>query len=77
MNPDPYSDLSKLSCGDKIGNDKVGVILDTTTYDPNADLFSDLTEINKILNWQDSCEYHNNRHYLEPVKLNPCHIVLP
>jgi len=37
--------------GTKIGNEQVGVTLDTKNYDQNADLFTDLTEINKIRNW--------------------------
>lgn len=37
--------------GTKIGNEQVGVTLDTTNYDPKADLFTDLTEINKIRKW--------------------------
>ncbi len=37
--------------GTKIGNEQVGVTLDTKNYDPNADLFSDITEINKVINW--------------------------
>jgi hypothetical protein len=40
-----------ISNGDRIGDDKVGVVLDTTNYDLNVDLFSDLTEIKRILNW--------------------------
>lgn len=39
------------SNGDKLGNGKIGVNLNTSTYDLNVDLFSDLTEINKILKW--------------------------
>ena len=31
--------------------DKVGVSLDVSNYDPNADLFNDLTEIKKVINW--------------------------
>lgn len=37
--------------GTKIGNEQVGVTLDTRNYDQNADLFTDLTEINKVKNW--------------------------
>ncbi len=37
--------------GRKLPEGNVGVTIDTTTYDPNADLFSDIDEINKVLNW--------------------------
>lgn len=39
--------------GEKVGQPgKVGVNLDVSYYDNDADLFTDLTEINKIINWQ-------------------------
>jgi len=34
--------------------DKVGVNLDTTTYDPNANLFTNVNEIQKIINWKNA-----------------------
>ncbi|MBE7640977.1 hypothetical protein GUB10_11595 [Salegentibacter sp. BLCTC] len=39
------------SQGRKLPGEKVGVTIDTRTYDPKADLFSDIDEINKVLNW--------------------------
>ena len=39
------------SIGTKFGKGKVGVTLDTRKYDPNADLFNDISEINIIINW--------------------------
>lgn len=41
-----------VSNGHNIGEKgKVGVILNTSNYDPNANLFTDLKEINKIIQW--------------------------
>lgn len=37
--------------GTRIGNQQVGLTLDTRNYNQNADLFTDLTEINKVKNW--------------------------
>lgn len=42
------------SNGIKNGKGQVGVILDTTNYDPQADLFSDLMEIDKIAKWKNN-----------------------
>lgn len=33
---------------------KIGVILNTSNYDPNADIFSDLNEIMKIIKWKNA-----------------------
>ncbi len=33
---------------------KVGVVLNTSNYDPNADLFNDIDEIKKIINWKNA-----------------------
>ncbi|WP_077399537.1 hypothetical protein [Cellulophaga omnivescoria] len=35
-------------------NGKIGVSLDTSNYDGGADLFNDLNEINKIINWKNA-----------------------
>lgn len=42
------------SNGTSIEKGKVGVELDTTTYDPDADLFGDLKEIKKIIAWKNA-----------------------
>lgn len=39
------------SNGIKIGNEQIGVTLDTTNYDPNIDLFTDIREIKKVIDW--------------------------
>ncbi len=41
--------------GYEIGEEgKAGVTLDTTHYDPDADLFNDIKEIRKIINWKEN-----------------------
>lgn len=35
-------------------NGMVGIQLDTNNYDPNADLFNDIKEIRKIINWKNA-----------------------
>lgn len=42
---------SLVSTGERIGSDNVGVVLDTTNYDINVDLFRDIAEIKKIIKW--------------------------
>lgn len=45
-----HYNLIKNGC--RLGEvDKVGVSLDVSNYDPNADLFNDITEIKKVINW--------------------------
>jgi len=57
----PFPDMSPktlhhnlTSKGIKLGNGEVGVTLDTTHYDTNADLFNNLNEIKKILAWKNA-----------------------
>jgi hypothetical protein len=41
-----------VSNGHNIGEKgKVGVLLNTSNYDPNANLFTDLKEIKKLIQW--------------------------
>lgn len=42
---------SLVNKGRRIAQDQVGVTLHTTHYDPNADLFNDVSEIRKIKTW--------------------------
>jgi hypothetical protein len=46
---------SLVSNGHNIGEKgKIGVILNTSNYDPNADIFSDINEIMKIIKWKNA-----------------------
>lgn len=46
---------SLVSNGHNIGEKgKIGVILHTSNYDPNADIFSDINEIMKIIKWKNA-----------------------
>lgn len=38
--------------GNKLEPGKIGVLMNVSNYDPNADLFTDIKEINKIINWK-------------------------
>jgi len=45
---------SLISKGRKKGEkEKIGVLLKTSNYDPNSDVFKNLEEINKIIKWKD------------------------